>query len=68
MHVLAAARAEETTLEDAYVRDPLAAILAGSKAVTERKVCEKEICTCILLQSQSHQFTDISTTCYYSFS
>ena len=35
---MVAARAEETTLEDAYVRDPLAVILAGNKAVTERKV------------------------------
>ena len=34
----AAARAAETDLVDAYVRDHLAGILAGEKAVKERKV------------------------------
>ena len=34
----AAARAEETDRDDAYVRDPLAAVLAGKKAVKDRKV------------------------------
>ena len=34
---VAAARAAETEREDAFVRDPLAAILAGEKAVRERR-------------------------------